>query len=238
MGRAAPLDQDIDNLQYFSRPANRMHKKTAQRAVFSAKPALLQAGHRLNRSQYLVIRAGGAGTFRRHRVDTGDGVLEQAIESAGSTGTGLPGSAITDGGSAHGRCSGTMAGAAVCRDDFIAAARATAGRCAGYCAHTFAFFALDADFTYRLQSLGDFVIGRSLSAHSPQGQYGSLCRQHLLDQVHGTPSLWLVTLAATVSRAVASITVRPAGRNNPSCRRGIGLSAQAESLGQLRSWPA
>lgn len=130
-------------------------------------------------------------------------MLEQAIKATGGAGTGLPGTGIANTWCAHGRGGSTMASATMGSYHVITAARATAGRCAGDSANTFAFFALDTDFTNRLEALGDFVIGRSLSAHSPQGQYGSLCRQHLFDQVHGTPSLWLVTLAATVSRAGA-----------------------------------
>src|SRR5690606_24923479 len=57
---------------------------------------------------------------------------------------------------------------------------------------------LDADFANQLQAPGDSFVGRSLSAHRPQGQYGSVGHQNLLSPVHLTPSSWLETLAATV----------------------------------------
>src|SRR5690606_39660723 len=65
-------------------------------------------------------------------------------------------------------------------------------------ANALALLTLDADFANRLQTLGDSFVGRSLSAHRPQGQYGSVGHQNLLSPVHLTPSSWLETLAATV----------------------------------------
>ena len=44
--------------------------------------------------------------------------------------------------------------------------------------HPLALFALDTDLADWLKALGDFVIGRSLSAGSPEGQYGCWYGQH------------------------------------------------------------
>src|SRR5690606_7261575 len=70
------------------------NEKTATRAVFSQKRRLLQAGHLLDRTQQLVVRAGGAGAFRRHGVDAGDGLGQQAVQTTFLVGTLLPGSGV------------------------------------------------------------------------------------------------------------------------------------------------
>ncbi|MGF7114924.1 hypothetical protein QF017_004436 [Pseudomonas laurylsulfatiphila] len=57
---------------------------------------LFQAGHLLDGAFELGIGAVGAGTFRRHRVDTGNGFGQDAVEAALVIGTFFPGSGITD----------------------------------------------------------------------------------------------------------------------------------------------
>jgi hypothetical protein len=44
--------------------------------------------------------------------------------------------------------------------------------------HALALFALDTNLADWLKALGNFVIRRSLSADSPEGQYGCWCGQH------------------------------------------------------------
>ena len=77
-----------------------------------------------------------------------------------------------------------MAGVAGLADDVFTGTRTAAtGGCRDG-ADAFAFLALYADLAYRLEALGDRIVsGRSLSAYSPQGQHGSLGRQHF-NQVH------------------------------------------------------
>ncbi|MCY1531432.1 hypothetical protein D9M68_666560 [compost metagenome] len=98
-----------------------------------------------------------------------------------------------------------MTRTAVLGDDVIGS---TCGPASGnrHRADALALLAHDADFTDRFQALGNGLIGRGLSSHCPQGQDGSRRYQHFLNQIHGTPSSWLVTPAATVSRAGDSIT--------------------------------
>ena len=118
-----------------------------------------------------------------------------------------------------------VAGTAVLGDDVIGSTcRAAGSGC--YSTHALAFLAHYTDLADRLEALGNGFVGRGLSSHCPQGQYGSRCYQDLFNQVHGTPSSWLVTLAATVSRAGDSITASRAGRNNPDCRRVISKPLQ------------
>src|SRR5690606_1806239 len=76
--------------------------------------------------------------------------------------------------------------------DFFAAtgSAASGSHSAGTC--RCAFFALNTNFTNRLETLGNGFIGRSLSAHCPQGYYGSLRYQDLLNQVHLIPSCGLI----------------------------------------------
>ncbi|MOA67114.1 hypothetical protein D3C78_1941420 [compost metagenome] len=73
-----------------------------------------------------------------------------------------------------------MASATVLGNDVVRRLRAAAGRC-GYDFHTLAFLTLYADLAHRLDARFDGFIGRGLSAYSPQGQYGSMGRQHFLD---------------------------------------------------------
>src|SRR3990167_6850417 len=175
--------------------------KSRPKAAFFSAHVSLQAGHLLDGSTQLVVRAIGTGAFRRHGVDAGDGVRQQAIDTIGRTG--LPGRGVTDLRRAE-HASG-MASATVLGYHVIGSPCGTAGG-NGYGAHALAFFTHDADFTDRLQAFGDGLIGRGLSSHCPQGQDGSRRYQHFLNQIHGTPSSWLVTPADTVSRAGDSIT--------------------------------
>jgi hypothetical protein len=57
---------------------------------------LLQAGHLLDSAFEFSVGAIGAGAFRRHRVDTGNGFSQDAVEAALVIGTFLPGGSITD----------------------------------------------------------------------------------------------------------------------------------------------
>src|SRR5690606_34017896 len=202
------------------------NEKTARWAVFSGKRRVLQTGHLLDRFAQLVVRAIGTGAFRRHGVDTGDGFGQDAVEAALVVGALFPGSGVTDFRSTQ--YAGAMAGVAVLGDDVVSGAGTTGGSGDGFDA--LALFAHDAHFADRLEALGDGFIGRGLSSHCPQGQYGSRYCQHFLHQIHGTPSSWLVTPAATVSRAGDSITASAAHRNNPYCRRVIGAAALQDSI--------
>jgi hypothetical protein len=47
--------------------------------------------------------------------------------------------------------------------------------------HPFAFLTLHTHLAYRLQALGNVIVGRSLSADCPKGQYDSWCGQHFLN---------------------------------------------------------
>jgi hypothetical protein len=58
--------------------------------------ALFQAGHLLDRAFELGVGAIGAGAFRRHRVDTGNGFGQDAVQAALVIGTVFPGGGITD----------------------------------------------------------------------------------------------------------------------------------------------
>src|SRR5690606_9327552 len=160
----------------------------------------------------------------------------QAVQTTFLVGTLLPGSGVA--GLRRTQHAGIVAGATVGVDHVVRRLGATTGG-NGHGADALALFTLDADLAHRLDALGDLFVGRSLSAHSPQGQYGGLSRQHLLDQVHGTPSLARHARGHGFASG-RSITVRPAGRNNPTCRRGIGLSARAGSRGSasIRNSPA
>ncbi|MCY1416144.1 hypothetical protein D9M71_316450 [compost metagenome] len=73
-----------------------------------------------------------------------------------------------------------VAGATVLGNDVVRRTRAAASS-GCYGANALAFLTLYADLAYRLDALGDGVVGRGLGANSPQGQYGSMGRQHLLD---------------------------------------------------------
>ena len=90
-----------------------------------------------------------------------------------------------------------MAGTAELVDDIVRGHR-TAASGTRHHLDALALFALDTDLPDGFDPLGDFIVGRSLSAHSPQGQYGNRCRQHLSYQIHAYTSSWLVTPAATV----------------------------------------
>ncbi|MNC62732.1 hypothetical protein D3C75_1127860 [compost metagenome] len=73
-----------------------------------------------------------------------------------------------------------MASVAVLGDDFIRGlgTAAASSRCDF---HTLAFLTLYTHLADRFQSLGDVVVGRSLCADCPKGQYGSWYGQHFLD---------------------------------------------------------
>src|SRR5690606_10556664 len=101
-------------------------------------------------------------------------------------GTGGPGCGIA--GLRRIEQAGTMAGGAELAIDLFAAAGSAARGSGSAGTRRCALFTLNTYFTHRLQTLGDGFVGRSLSAHCPQGHYGSLCYQDLLNQVHLTPS--------------------------------------------------
>ncbi len=70
-------------------------------------------------------------------------------------------------------------------DNLFARTRGTATTGSSDGANAFAFLALDADFADRFETLGNgVIIGRSLNAQCPQGQYGSLGCQDFSNQVH------------------------------------------------------
>src|SRR3546814_4861645 len=138
-----------------------------------------------------------------------DGVLEQAVQTTGSIGTGRPGCTVT--GLRRIQQAGAVAGSAELAVHVGTATGGTTGGGGSAGTSGCALVTLNTYFAHRLEALGDCFVGRSLSAHCPQGQYGSLCYQDLLNQVHLTPSLWLDTPAATVSRAAVSITASHAG---------------------------
>ncbi|MOA41088.1 hypothetical protein D3C78_1630210 [compost metagenome] len=73
---------------------------------------------------------------------------------------------------------GAMAGIAMLGNDvFRCLGTATpASRSGDF--HALALFALDTDLADWLKALGNFVVGRSLSADSPEGQYGCWYGQH------------------------------------------------------------
>ena len=75
---------------------NRGHKKAARKRLFLRVAGLFQAGHLLDGAFELGIGAVGAGTFRRHRVDTGNGFGQDAVEAALVIGTVFPGGGVTD----------------------------------------------------------------------------------------------------------------------------------------------
>src|SRR5690606_1878501 len=170
--------------------------KPPEGGFVAAGCAILQTGHILDGCQHFIVRAVSAGALRRHGVDALDCRRQQTVEAAFCVCTGLPGSGILI--LRRTQQANAMASVAVLGDDVATATRSATGSCSGDCTHALAFLARYADFTYRLQTLGNAIVGRSLSAHRPQGQYGGVGHQHLLSPVHLTPSSWLETPAATV----------------------------------------
>src|SRR5690606_25943336 len=148
-----------------------------------------ETGHMLDRSLQLVIRAIATGALGRHGVDTADGVLEQAVQAASCIRATLPGSGVASLGRVE--QTATMARSTELAVHLVASTGSATGgshsssrRCA--------LLALNTHFTNRLETLGDGFIGRSLNAHCPQGYYGSLRYQDLLNQVHLIPSCGLI----------------------------------------------
>jgi hypothetical protein len=71
-------------------------KKPLVSGFLAEDEGLFQAGHLLDGAFELGIGAIGAGAFRRHRVDTGNGFGQDAVEAALVIGTFFPGGSITD----------------------------------------------------------------------------------------------------------------------------------------------
>ncbi|CAI8981135.1 hypothetical protein EMIT048CA2_60102 [Pseudomonas chlororaphis] len=87
----------------------------------------------------------------------------------------FPGSGVAD--FRRAQQAGTVASIAMLGNHFVWSLRTTAtGGNSDF--HTLAFLPLDADLANRLEALGNIVVGRSLSADSPEGQYGCWCSQH------------------------------------------------------------
>ena len=110
-------------------------------------------------------------------------MLEQAIDTTGSAGTGFPNRAVTDFRSAkHAR---HVASTTVFGNHVVSRhGRAASGNCNG--ANALALLATYADLANRLDAFGNggFVDSHGLSANRPQGHCGNRCRQEFLDQVH------------------------------------------------------
>ncbi|OAE16391.1 hypothetical protein A2T76_12260 [Pseudomonas brenneri] len=86
----------------------------------------------------------------------------------------FPGSSVTDF-----RCAqqaSAVASSTVFGDDLVRRFRAAA--CCHSDFHPLAFFALNTDLPDGFKTLGNIIIGRSLSAGSPKGQYGCWYSQH------------------------------------------------------------
>jgi len=72
------------------------HKKSRSKAAFQQEDSgLFQAGHLLDGAFELGVGAVGAGAFRRHRVDTGNGFGQDAVEAALVIGPVFPGGGNT-----------------------------------------------------------------------------------------------------------------------------------------------
>ena len=162
-------------------------QKNRPRAVFLFR-LNLQAGHLLDGAFQLVVRAGGASAFRRHGVDAGNRMLEQAIEAAGRASTGLPGCAVTDL-----RCTQNASGvasAAVFGHNFGASQRrAGSSNCNG--TNAFALFTSNANLANRFDPLNDGVIfflqrisSKSRRTYCQQSQNSNLCSQNFFNQIH------------------------------------------------------
>jgi hypothetical protein len=132
---------------------------------FLAKIGLFQTRHLLDCTLEFGIRAIGAGTFRRHGIQAGDGLGQQAIEAALMIGAVFPGCGVTDFWCTQ--QTGAVACIAVLGNHVIRCLRATAAARSHGNFHPFAFLALDTHLADRLQALGNLIIGRSLSADSP-----------------------------------------------------------------------
>src|SRR5690606_20327045 len=145
---------------------------------------------------HFIVRAVCTGALRRHGIDALDCRRQQSVQTTLCVRAGLPGSGIVI--LRRTQQADAMASVAVLGDDVATATRGTTSSCSGDCTHALGLLARYAAFTYRLQALGNGIVGRSLSAHRPQGQYGGVGHQHLLSPVHLTPSSWLETPAATV----------------------------------------
>ena len=88
----------------------------------------------------------------------------------------FPGGGVTDF-----RCAqqaSAVASVAMFCNHFIRGLRTTAAARRGSDFHSFAFLPLNAHLAHWLEALGNVVIRRSLSADSPEGQYGCWCGQH------------------------------------------------------------
>lgn len=105
----------------------------------------------LDRGFQLVVRAIGAGAFRRHGVDTGNRLGQQAIEAALLLGALAPLGLVAN--LRRAQQAGAVAGVAGLADDVFAGTRTAAtGGCRDG-ADAFAFLALYADLAYRLGRL-------------------------------------------------------------------------------------
>lgn len=194
---------------------HRGYEKAARRRLFATR------FRRCYRPDICLIAAfsssseqSAPGAFRRHGVDTGNRLGQQAIEAALLLGALAPLGLVAN--LRRAQQAGAVAGVAGLADDVFAGTRTAAtGGCRDG-ADAFAFLALYADLAYRLEALGDRIVsGRSLSAYSPQGQHGSLGRQHFFNQVH--PYTLIVAYhtraryrSLRAARAGASITAKKA----------------------------
>src|SRR5690606_13315316 len=110
-----------------------------------------ETGHVLDRTLQLVVRAVRASALRRHGVDTADGVLEQAVQAASRVRAAFPGGGIAGLGRIEQPAAMTC-GTELAIDLFTATGSAASGS-HGTGTRRRAFFALNTDFTNRLETL-------------------------------------------------------------------------------------
>src|SRR5690606_484570 len=139
--------------------------KPPEGGFVAAGCAILQTGHFLDSCQHFIVRAVCTSALRRHGIDALDCRRQQSVQTTLCVRAGLPGSGIMI--LRRTQQADAMASVAVLGDDVATATRGTTSSCSGDCTHALALLARYADFTYRLQALGNGIVGRSLSAHRP-----------------------------------------------------------------------
>src|SRR5690606_32819710 len=112
----------------------------------------------------------GAGAFWRHGVDAGDGLGEDAVQTTLMIGPLLPGCLVAD--LRRAEQARAVTSVAVLGDHVFRGLCSAATASGSSHFHTLAFLPLNTHLADGLEAFGDVVICRSLSADSPEGQYG------------------------------------------------------------------
>ena len=103
-------------------------------------------------------------------------LARMTVEAALVIGAVFPGGGVTD--FRRAQQARTVASVAMFGNHLIRGFRPATAACSSGHFHPFAFLPLHTHLADRLEAFGNVVIRRSLSADSPEGQYGCWCSQH------------------------------------------------------------